>query len=580
MLLHSGSKTTNDLVKMFNFIEYPTIAFRGEKYISKNDKSRKSFDVIMVSGDAYVDHPSFPSAVVCRLLQHLGLSVAIIAQPDWNSDEDFKVWGEPNMFFAIAPGAMDSMVANYTSASMPRSKDRLSPDGQPGLRPKRALQVYVQKIHQLFKNSMIIAGGVEGSMRRFSHYDYWENKVKDPVLMDAPANLLIYGMAEAVYPKVIDWLKNGKKDVFPQIPQTVIKVKHDSWRDTLKDNFKLLPDIETCRKDKAVFMELSKVLDTCLKPNAEILIQQHVKGDILCFPPTAEMFDEEIDMMDRLKFNRRSHPIYKKPIPGLEPVQFSVQSHRGCLSACSFCALSLHQGRIIRSRSKESILAEIASFVEHPDFKGIVPDVGGPAVNMYGWECAAGGCNRRMCVHPAICKNLRHSLKPLAEVLKAAVKIKGVRKVFLGSGLRYDLIRDDEWDVFEYIIFNHISGQLKVAPEHFDKRVLTLMRKGANADFAAFAKKFYDSCDRHHKKLFLVPYLMTAFPGSQEGDKKLIKTVKELHLVHEQIQEFTPTPGSMGSAMFYTETDLDGKPVWVPKTRTARMSTRNKLQKK
>ena len=212
--------------------------------------------------------------------------------------------------------------------------------------------------------------------------------------------------------------------------------------------------------------------------------------------------------------------------------------------------------------------------------KGIVPDVGGPAVNMYGWECAAGGCNRRMCVHPAICKNLRHSLKPLAEVLKAAVKIKGVRKVFLGSGLRYDLIRDDEWDVFEYIIFNHISGQLKVAPEHFDKRVLTLMRKGANADFAAFAKKFYDSCDRHHKKLFLVPYLMTAFPGSQEGDKKLIKTVKELHLVHEQIQEFTPTPGSMGSAMFYTETDFDGKSVWVPKTRTARMSTRNKLQKK
>ena len=565
---------------MFKFLEYPTISFRGKQYVAPKDAGRKKYDVVMISGDAYVDHPSFPSAVVYRLLEYLGLSVAIIAQPDWNNDSDFTVWGEPNLFFTVAPGAMDSMVSNYTSASMPRSKDRLSPDGIPGLRPKRALQVFVQKIHQLFKNSYIIAGGVEGSMRRFSHFDYWENKVKDPVLMDAPANLLIYGMAEAVYPKVIEWLKNGNKDCFPQIPQTVIKVKHESWRDIIKSRFTVLPSIESCRTDKKVFMELAKILDTCLRPNADIYIQQHQKGDIICFPPTAEMFDEETAIMDKLQFNRRSHPIYERPVPGLEPVQFSVQSHRGCLSACSFCALSLHQGRIIRSRSKKSILAEIASFVGHPDFKGIVPDVGGPAVNMYGWECAIGGCNRRMCVHPTICKNLRHSLKPLAEVLKEAKAIKGIKRVFLGSGLRYDLIRDDEWDVFEYIVFNHISGQLKVAPEHFDKRVLELMRKGANADFASFARKFYSSCDRHGKKLFLVPYLMTAFPGSQEGDKKLVKTVKELHLVHEQIQEFTPTPGSMGSAMFYTETDFEGKPVWVPKKHSERMATRSKLQRK
>ena len=198
---------------------------------------------------------------------------------------------------------------------------------------------------------------------------------------------------------------------------------------------------------------------------------------------------------------------------------------------------------------------------------------------MYGWECAIGGCSRRACLYPTICKNLKHSLKPLADVLKAASKIKGVKKVFLGSGLRYDIIREDEWDIFEYIVFNHVSGQLKVAPEHFDKKVLHLMRKGENADFGAFAKKFYDSCNRHNKKLFLVPYLMTAFPGSLEGDKILIKKVKELHLVHEQIQEFTPTPGSMGSAMYYTETDFDGNKVWVPKTRTERMKTRAKLQK-
>ena len=560
-------------------LEYPTLAFRGKKYIAESDKNRKAFDVILVTGDAYVDHPSFPTAVIYRLLQHLGLSVAVIAQPDWNSDKDFKVWGEPNLFFSVNSGAMDSMVSNYTSASMPRSKDRLSPDGKTGLRPKRALQVYVQKIHQLFKKSMIIVGGVEASMRRFAHYDYWENKVKDPILMDAPADLLMYGMGEAIYPKIVDWLKNGNKHTFPQIPQTVVKVKHDSWRDLIKDKCSLLPSADLCRTDKSVYMELAKILDVSMRPGADILIQQHPKGDIICFPPTAEVFEEEIKMMDRLKYNRRSHPIYDKPIPALEPVQFSVQSHRGCLSACSFCALSLHQGRIIRSRSKESILREIAEFTKHPDFKGIVPDVGGPAVNMYGWECAVGGCSRRACLYPTICKNLKHSLKPLADVLKAASKIKGVKKVFLGSGLRYDIIREDEWDIFEYIVFNHVSGQLKVAPEHFDKKVLHLMRKGENADFGSFAKKFYDSCNRHNKKLFLVPYLMTAFPGSLEGDKILIKKVKELHLVHEQIQEFTPTPGSMGSAMYYTETDFDGNKVWVPKTRTERMKTRAKLQK-
>lgn len=561
-------------------IEFPTLAFRNKKYIADSDKGRKQFDVVLVSGDAYVDHPSFPTAVICRLLQYLGLSVAIIAQPNWNSDEDFKVWGEPNLFFAVTSGAMDSMVANYTSASMPRSKDRLSPNGEPGLRPKRALQVYVQKLHQLFKKSFIIIGGVEASMRRFSHYDYWENKVKDPTLLDTPANLLIYGMGEAIYPKVLKWLKDSNKNDFPMIPQTVIKIKHDCWKDKIKNNYSILPSVEKCRTDKKEYMELVKILDVCMKPGENILIQQHTKGDIICFPPTSAIFEEEIAIMNELKYNRLSHPIYEKPIPALEPVQFSVQSHRGCLSACSFCALSLHQGRIIRSRSKESIIKEIESFRNHPDFKGIVPDIGGPAVNMYGWECSIGGCNRRACIYPTICKNLKHSLKPLVDVLKAAKKIKGVKKVFLGSGLRYDLIREDEWDLFEYIIFNHVSGQLKVAPEHFDKKVLYLMRKGENADFSKFAKKFYDSCKKHNKKLFLVPYLMTAFLDSQEGDKILIKKVKELHLVHEQIQEFTPTPGSLGSAMFYTETDFDGNKIWVPKTRTERLKTRTKLQKK
>jgi uncharacterized radical SAM protein YgiQ len=284
--------------------------------------------------------------------------------------------------------------------------------------------------------------------------------------------------------------------------------------------------------------------------------------------------------MGELEFNRRTHPLYKVEVPGLEPVQFSVQSHRGCLGSCSFCALAIHQGRIIRSRSQQSILAEIARFPQHPDFRGIVPDVGGPAVNMYGWDCRIGGCERNMCIYPQNCRNLRHSLRPLAELLQKAAALKGIRKVFLGSGLRYDLVRDDEWEIFEYIVFNHVSGQLKVAPEHFDRRVLELMRKGADADFSAFARRFYDSCNRHAKRYFLVPYLMTAFPGGAEADKIMPRIINELHLVHEQIQEFTPTPGSLGSAMFYTETDLQGRPLKIQKNHAERAQARNLIQKK
>lgn len=543
------------------------------------DRGKGDYDVIVVSGDAYVDHPSFPTAVVCRMLQRLGLRIAVIAQPDWTKDEDFLVWGRPSLFFAVVPGAMDSMVANYTASKMPRGSDRLSPDGTPGLRPKRALQIYVQKIRQLFRDAGLLIGGIEASLRRFVHYDFWEDRLRDPILMDAPADILVYGMAESVLGKVVAWFRSGRGSAVPRIPQTTIRVKHDSWREWLGENYQLLPSVDECRQSKQSFMNLSRIIDVSVRPGGKVLIQQHPKGDIICFPPDAGDFAAETELMGELNFNRRSHPIYQNPIPGLEPVQFSVQSHRGCLGACSFCALSLHQGRAIRSRSKQSILAEISRFVDHPDFKGIVPDLGGPAVNMYGWDCRIGGCERNMCVHPSTCANVKNSLRPLAEILRAAAALPGIRKVFLGSGLRYDLIRPDEWEIFEYIIFNHISGQLKVAPEHFDKKILGLMRKGENADFAAFARRFYESCNRSGKRLFLVPYLMTAFPGSADADKILPRIIQELHLAHEQIQEFTPTPGSMGSAMFYTGMDPQGREIKVLKNHSDRLQARNRIQK-
>ncbi len=560
------------------WFNYPALSFRGRRYLPQGEPRPASYDVIVISGDAYVDHPSFPTAVICRLLQRLGLKIAVIAQPDWTKDEDFLAWGRPELFFAIVPGAMDSMVANYTASRMPRGRDRLSPDGEPGLRPKRALQIYVQKVRQLFKDAGLVVGGIEASLRRFTHYDFWEDRLRDPVLIDAPADILVYGMAEPIIEKVVAWYKAGRQPAVPAIPQTVIRVRHDSWKEWLRDDYLLLPSVEECRQNAQAFMNLSRILDSSVRPGGKILVQQHPKGDVICYPPDAADYRAETEIMGQLNFNRRSHPVYEKPVPGLEPVQFSVQSHRGCLGACSFCALSLHQGRTIRSRTPESILEELATFASHPDFKGIVPDIGGPAVNMYGWECRIGGCERNLCTHPVVCRNVLTTIKPLAALLKAALQVPGIRRVFLGSGLRYDLIRPEEWDIFEYIIFNHVSGQLKVAPEHFDKKVLNLMRKGENADFAGFARHFYASCERAGKRLFLVPYLMTAFPGSDGADQMLANVIRELHLAHEQIQEFTPTPGSMGSAMFYTGLDQHGNEIRVLKNQSDRMKGRNQIQ--
>jgi uncharacterized radical SAM protein YgiQ len=363
-----------------------------------------------------------------------------------------------------------------------------------------------------------------------------------------------------------------------RIAQTCVRVKHDSWREWLKDDFELLPSVEDCRQSRPIFLEFSKQIDNSVRPGGKILIQQHPKGDIICYPPERSDFLAEVQLMGTLSFNRRVHPLYQEPVSGLEPVQFSVQSHRGCLGTCTFCALSLHQGRMIRSRSQHSVLSEIARFAEHPDFKGIVPDIGGPSVNMYGWDCNVGGCDSRMCIYPTNCPNLKGSLKPLRELLQAAVALPGVRKVFLGSGIRYDLVRPDEWDHFKYIVLNHVSGQLKVAPEHFDKRVLSLMRKGENADFAEFSAHFYATCREAGKKLFLVPYLITAFPGSHDADQLLVDKIRQLNLAHEQIQEFTPTPGSLATAMYYTGLDLKGQPIRVARNHSDRVKARNLIQ--
>lgn len=563
----------NGKMKALNF---PPLAFRGKVFPDKTNFQKK-FDVVLLSGDAYVDHPAFPTAVVTRCLERLNLSVAVIAQPDWNNDADFTVWGEPKKFFAVVPGAMDSMVANYTATGMPRGKDRLSPGGKAGLRPKRAAQVYVQTLRRLYGKTPIVLGGIEASLRRFVHFDFWEDRLRDPILFDAPADFIVYGMAEAVLEKVVAALNAEEKPEFRQIPQTCIRVRHNSWKEELRQPYVILPSADECRADPNRFMQLSLTLDRLIRPGGPVLIQQHQKGDVLSFPPDADDMRREVEIMGELQFNRRQHPLYQEAVPALEPVQFSIQSHRGCAGACTFCALSLHQGRVVRSRSRESIMNEAKGFLTHPDFKGVIPDVGGPAVNMYGWRCRSDGCKEGICTATGICASLDASLKPIADLLDAISAIPGIRHVFVGSGLRYDQIRPDEWDVFTRILFNHVSGQLKVAPEHFAPKVLKLMRKGADADFAAFAARFYQTCRQAGQKLFLVPYLMSAFPGCADADAILPKKIAELKLAHEQIQEFTPTPGSLATAMFYCCTDLNHRPISVRKKRSDRLKTRRTI---
>ena len=556
---------------------FPPVAFRDKKWGGKNNEK---YDVIIVTGDAYVDHPAFAAAILYRRLEQLGKKVAIIAQPDWKKLEQFKVWGKPSLFFMVTAGAMDSMVSNYSATRMPRSKDRMSPGGIAGLRPKRAVQVYVQKIREAFGRVAIVLGGIEASLRRFVHYDFWEDKMKEPMLMTATADFLLYGMAESAIKRIVDYYAdaNRKNPLESAFPQTCIRAKHKLWKETLAGAVEVLPSVKDSLIDKKAFMQLSAKIDISVRLKGKILIQEHPKGDIICFPPSQKDIESEMSVLSSLNFNRSQHPIYKEPIPALEPVQFSIQSHRGCLGACTFCALSLHQGRIIRSKSVDDILTEAREFVAHPDFRGVIPDVGGPAVNMFGWSCKIGGCKERICVHPTICPNLNYSIKPLYEILTKISKIEGIRKVFVGSGLRYDLVKPEEWGLLEKTILNHVSGQLKVAPELTDKGVLSLMRKAENANFEDFISKFNGICKKNNRRLYLIPYFILSFPGSNGKDIKIKSLVKKYHLAHNQVQEFTPTPGSLATAMYATEFDLNGNKISVKKNRKERLLSRKMLQ--
>ena len=543
--------------------------------ISKEDMQKKKIeqlDFIFVSGDAYVDHPSFGSAVIARLLESRGYKVGIIPQPDWRNTDAFKALGRPRLAFLVSSGNMDSMVNHYTAGKKPRREDLYSPGGVRGKRPDRAVTVYCNRIREAFKDVPVIIGGIEASLRRFAHYDFWDDQVRRSILFDSRADLLIYGMGEKPVIQVAEALEsgmeikyityiNGTAYIAPElgnIPDATVIPSFDEVRDSK-------------RKYARAFMLQYREQDY---HTGSILIQPHGERFLVQNPPAAPLTETELDDVYSLPFTRQYHPVYKNQggIPALKEVKFSLTSQRGCFGGCSFCALNFHQGRVVQSRSHESIIEEAELLLKDPEFKGYIHDVGGPTANFRHAACdkqlKAGVCKNRQCLYPTPCKNLKVDHKDYVELLKKLRSLPGVKKVFVRSGLRYDYIIADKKDEFlRELCENHISGQLKVAPEHVSDKVLRYMGKPSKEVYDRFVKKYFDMNKRLKKEQYLVPYLMSGHPGSDlSAAVELAEYVRDMGYNPEQIQEFYPTPGTLSTCMYYTGLDpRTMKPVYVPR---------------
>ncbi|VVB90751.1 Ribosomal protein S12 methylthiotransferase RimO [uncultured archaeon] len=516
------------------------------------------FDVILATGDAYVDHPSFGAAIIGRVLWDAGFTVGIIAQPDWKSDVDFKKLGKPRLFFGVTSGNVDSLVNNYTANLKIRSDDVYSPGGQGGLRPNRATIVYSDKLHSIFPDTPIILGGIEASLRRFAHYDYWSDSVRRSILADAPANILVFGMGERQVVEISARLSKGEniKEI-TDVAGTVIKIEPGRWRTFCHEGYVEIPSFTEVSQHKMLY---AKAFNMHYKEQDPVrgrpVAQAHPKTVIIQNKPAMPLSTEELDHVYELPFTRMAHPSYKKPIPALAPVKFSIVSHRGCFASCSFCALTHHQGRIVQSRSIESLVREVKRLAKMPDFKGIIQDVGGPTANMYSMHCkqweTKGACADKICTHP-ICKNLDTSHQRLIEMLRRLREIQGVRKVFIGSGIRYDLVLADSSGYLSELCEHHVSGQLKVAPEHVSDRVTEMMHKPSRAVFDEFRKKFSAQNKKLGRKQYLIPYFMSGHPGCTVKDMvELAEYIRDNNLYTEQVQNFTPTPMTASTCMYHT----------------------------
>ena len=530
----------------------------------------QQFDIIHVSGDAYVDHPSFGTALIGRVLWDAGFSVGVITQPDWKIDTDFTALGKPRLFFSISSGNVDSMVNNFTPNLKRRSDDAYSPGGIPR-RPDRATIVYTNKVHGLFPGTPIVIGGIEASLRRFAHYDYWQDRVRQALLADAPADLLVFGMGERQVTEIARRLAAGESiGSMRDIRGTAYTMEIAEWRNRRPEGIVELPGFTEVSQDKTAYARAFAQHYYEQDPvRGKPVAQPHQKTVIIQNAPALPLTTEELDYIYELPFSRRAHTSYNSPIPALEPVQFSVTSHRGCFGACSFCALTHHQGRIIQSRSIASIIREVTRMAKMPEFKGIVQDVGGPTANMYGLSCEQwetfGSCRNKHCT--PLCKTLRTSHRDQCALLEKLREIPGVKRVFIGSGIRYDLALADDAGYLRTICDNHVSGHLKVAPEHIAKKVTGIMNKPDRAVFDRFREQF-DGLQRGKKsRQYLLPYFMSGHPGCTISDMiELALYIRDNRLYTEQVQDFTPTPMSVSTCMYYTGLNpFTLEPVHVPK---------------
>jgi len=530
----------------------------------------RQFDIILLTGDAYVDHPSFGTALIGRVLWDAGFSVGIIAQPDVKTDREFTALGTPRLFFGISSGNVDSMVNNYTPNRKRRSDDVYSPGGIPR-RPDRAVLVYADRVHRLFPAIPVVLGGIEASLRRFAHYDFWQDKVRQAILADAPADLLVFGMGEGQVVEIARRLDAGEPaGSLRDIRGTAYKLQVKEWRDCPHGDTVEIPSFAEVSQDKEAYARAFALHYTEQDPvRGRPVAQPHPKTCIVQNPPALPLTTMALDQIYELPFSRRTHPSYTLPVPALEPVRFSIVSHRGCFGACSFCALTHHQGRIIQSRSPESIVWEVERMARMPEFRGVVQDIGGPTANMYAMSCPrwakAGACPDRHC-SPA-CPSLTCALRPQVALLERLRGIPGVRHVFVSSGVRYDLITEDDGGYLSALTMHHISGHLKVAPEHISRGVTACMNKPSGEVFEAFRCRFEELQRGRKKRQYLLPYFMSGHPGCTVNDMiELAEYIRDHNLYTEQVQDFTPTPMSVSTCMYFTGLNpFTMKPVHVPR---------------
>jgi uncharacterized radical SAM protein YgiQ len=561
------------------------------------ERGWNELDVVFVTGDAYIDHPSFAMAILGRVLEAAGFRVGIVSQPDWHSCDAWRTFGKPRLFFAISAGNMDSMINHYTANRKVRNDDAYSPGGRIGLRPDRATLGYCQRAREAYSGVPVIAGSVEASLRRLAHYDYWSDKVRRSILLDAKPDLVAFGMGEETILEIARRFDAGEtvrdlRDL--RGIAYALGAKESAELETLRsrsretsdarpdgdselsrvrlpnvDGFLTLPSYEAVCADKPTFAEATKLIHNETNPyNARGLIQFHDKQAVVCNPPCFPISQAAMDAIYALPYTRRPHPIYKEKIPAFEMIKDSVTIMRGCFGGCTFCSITTHQGRIIQSRSHDSVIGEIETMTRDPQFKGVISDIGGPTANMYEMRCSRpdveAKCRRQSCVHPTICKLLGTDHGPLVKLMKDAREVPGIKKVFVASGIRMDLARRSP-EYMRELVRHHVGGHLKVAPEHSDTGVLNLMRKPASDDFDKFADVFERESKKAGKTQYIIPYYIASHPGSDLNAMiDLAIFLKRNGYRPDQVQDFIPAPFDVATAMYYTGIDpFTKKPVYV-----------------